>query len=388
MYLVGIDISKYKHNCFIATEAGVTLKEFIFENNLSGFKLFHESLKNLDRTQDIRIGLESTGHYGTNLKQFIVASGYTYLEFNPYLTHQFAKAMSLRRTKTDKVDARTISNMLGSVDYKTLHTRFYHINELKQLVRDRDDILMNRSKTLVKLTNVLDIVFPEFKPFFNKRFGTTARFILKKYKSAKKISTLTMLDFDFLRSLSKGKFTYARFSHLKSLAKDTVGVQSPVYTGRIVSLLKDYDYFDQSLDHIDQNIISLFSNVETKLTTIPGLGIIQAATIYAEIGDIRRFPNPQKLIAFAGLDTSINQSGISEHHGKLVKHGSPLLRKTIWVYALPALKFMPVFHDYYRKKRQEGKIHKVALTHVCRKLIRIIYHIEYNQIDFDDKEIR
>ena len=388
MYLVGIDISKYKHNCFIATEAGVALKEFSFENNLSGFKLFHESLNHLDRTQDISIGLESTGHYGTNLKQFIAASGYTYLAFNPYLTHQFTKAMSLRRTKTDKVDARTISSMLGSVDYKTLHTRFYHINELKQLVRDRDDILMNRSKTLVKLTNVLDIVFPEFKPFFNKRFGTTARFILRKYKTAMKISTLTMKDYDSLRIKSKGKFTYARFSHLRLLAKDTVGVQSPVYADRVLSLLKDYDYFDHSLGHIDQAIIQLFSNVETKLTSIPGLGIIQAATIYAEIGDIHRFSNPQKLIAFSGFDTSINQSGISEHHGKLVKHGSPLLRKTIWVYALPALKFIPVFHDYYRKKRQEGKIHKVALTHVSRKLIRMIYHIEYHHIDFNNQLIK
>ena len=388
MYLVGIDISKYKHNCFIATESGVPLKEFVFENNFQGFKLFHQVLSELDQDQDIRIGLESTGHYGTNLKQFIVASRYTYLELNPYLTHQFSKAMSLRKTKTDKVDAKTISNMLGSVDYKTLHTQFYHINELKQLVRDRDDILTNRSKTLVKLTNILDIVFPEFKPFFNNRLGSTALFILKKYRSAQRISKLTMKDFNDLKSKSKGKLTYPKFSQLKRLANETIGVQSDVYQKRMLSLIADYMYFDQSLDEIDQDIIHLFKEVKTKLTTIAGLGIIQAATIYAEIGDIHLFSNPQKLIAYVGFDVSISQSGMSEHHGHIVKRGSPLLRKAIWTYALPSLKFIPTLNDYYHKKRAEGKHHKVALTHVCRKLIRIIHHIEYNQIDFDDKEIK
>jgi transposase len=388
MYLVGIDISKYKHNCFIATESGVPLKEFVFENNLEGFKLFYKVLSELDQDQEIRIGLESTGHYGTNLKQFIVASGYTYLEFNPYLTHQFSKAMSLRRTKTDKVDAKTISNMLGSVDYKTLHTQFYHINELKQLVRNRNDILTNRSKTLVKLTNLLDIIFPEFKPFFNNKLGATALFILKKYKSPARISKLIAKDYECLRSASKGRLTYPKFSRLKSLAKDTIGIQSDIYNKRMLAFLRDYEYFDQSLDEIDKEIIHLFSETNTKLTTIPGLGIIQAATIYAEIGDIHLFSNSQKLIAYVGFDVSISQSGISEHHGKIVKRGSPLLRKSLWTYALPSLRFIPALNDYYHKKKSEGKHHKVALTHVCRKLIRMIYHIEYNQIDFDDKEIK
>jgi transposase len=388
MYLVGIDISKYKHNCFIATETGMQLKEFNFENNFEGFKQFHQVLTQLDQDQEIRIGLESTGHYGTNLKQFITASGYTYLEFNPYLTHQFSKAMSLRRTKTDKVDAKTISNMLGSVDYKTLHTQFYHINELKQLVRDRDDILTNRSKTLVRITNLLDIIFPEFKPFFNKKLGVTAFFILKKYKSPARISKLTMKDFEELKSKSKGKLTYPKFSRLKSLAKDTIGVQSEIYNKRIQILIRDYEYFDQSLDEIDQEIIQLFSEAKTKLKTIPGLGIVQAATIYAEIGDIHLFSNPHKLIDYVGFDVSINQSVISEHHGKIVKRGSPLLRKAIWIYALPSLRFIPTLNDYYHKKKAEGKHHKLALTHVCRKLIRMIHHIEYNQIDFENKNYK
>lgn len=388
MYLVGIDISKYKHNCFIATETGVTLKEFVFENNQAGFKSFHQVLQELKPDSEIRIGLESTGHYGTNLKQFIVTSGYTYLEFNPYLTHQFSKARSFRRAKTDKFDAKTISNMLGTVDYKTLHTQFYHINELKQLVRDRDDILTNRSKTLVKLTNLLDLTFPEFKPLFNHELGVTARFILRKYQTATAIAKLTMKDFEGLKSISKGRLTYPKFSKLKMIAKDTIGSQSSIYTKRIQMLLNDYDYFDESLSEIDEEITNLFSASESKLKSIPGLGMIQAATIYAEIGNIQLFSSSKKLIAYAGFDVSINQSGMSEYHGKLVKHGSPLLRKAIWTYALPALKFIPSIHDYYQMKKSQGKHHKVALTHVCRKLIRMIYFIEFNRVDYDDTKIK
>jgi len=143
MYHIGIDISKFKHNCFIATDAGVKVKEFIFDNNASGLNELLDSLKSLEDPSEIKIGFESTGHYGTNLKQYLSNLGYTYVEFNAYLTHMFSKASSLRKTKTDKVDAKVISSMLGSVDYETLHTKFYHNNVIKELVRQRQAYLQS-----------------------------------------------------------------------------------------------------------------------------------------------------------------------------------------------------------------------------------------------------
>lgn len=350
--------------------------------------MFLKQLQVLDSTQEIRIGLESTGHYGTNLKQFIFASGYTYLEFNPNKTHQFSKAMSLRRTKTDKVDARVISNLLGLVDYKTLQSSFYHINELKQLVRERDDILMNRSKTLVRLTNLIDITFPEFKPFFHNRWGVTAMFILKKYRSSDKIAKLTMRDFELLRSKCYGKLTYPRFNYLKVLAAQTIGVRSQVLEQRINRAILDYEYFDESLQEIETIITKLFEQAPSKLLSLPGISPIQAATIYAEIGNIHFFPSATKLIAYSGYDVSVVQSGLSEHHGKLVKHGPPLLRKTVWNYTFQSLRFIPVIHDYYLRKKLEGKHHKVALTDACRKIIRMIHHIETNQEAFSIASFR
>jgi transposase len=386
MYFIGIDVSKYKHDCFIATETGIQVKAFSFDNNRIGFDLFLETLKSLNQSQDIRIGLESTGHYGTNLKQFITTSGYTYLEFNPYLTHMFSKALSLRKTKTDKVDAKTISSMLGSVDYKTLHTKFYHINELKQLVRYRHVQMVNRSKTLIELTNVLDRIFPEFKPFFNERLSSSAMFILKKFKSRARISKLSKNDYESIRSHSKGRLSYVRVQKLKSLAKSSVGYETQSDLFLIKHSIKYYEDISNTIHSIEKEIVSMMEHIPQTLTSIPGVTLISAAIIIAELGDFKYFTNSAQIISFAGLDTSVNQSGTKETRGQLVKRGSGLLRMTFWQITFASLRLNPTLYDYYKKKRAEGKHHKVAMVHSARKLIRTIYHLGVNQLTFDHSQ--
>ena len=387
MYHVGIDISKFKHNCFIATDAGVKVKEFVFDNNKSGFIELKDSLESLGKPNIIKIGFESTGHYGTNLKHYLSTIGYTYVEFNAYLTHMFSKALTLRKTKTDKVDAKVISSMLGSVDYETLHTKFYHMNDLKELVRQRNVYLNCRSKELIKLTNLLDKAFPEFKPFFNNRLGKGVFFILKRFKTKERIAKLNKSHHDLIRSKTRG-FTYPKFNRLKQIANDSIGVSSKAYDLLIQEAIKQYEHLDETLKTIDLEIITLYRQTDSKLLTIPGLGIITAATIYAEVGDFKNFSNPAKLIAFAGFDVRIIQSGTQKHYGRLVKHGSSLLRNAIWSYALPAVRFIPTINDYYHKKKAQGKHHKVILSHICRKLIRMIYHIEYHHVSFDSNLTR
>lgn len=383
MYLIGIDISKYKHDCFIATEAGIQIKALSFDNNRLGFDLFLETLKALDQSKEIRIGLESTGHYGSNLKQFITTFGYTYLEFNPYLTHMFSKALSLRKTKTDKVDAKTISSMLGSVDYKTLHTKFYHTNELKQLVRYRHVQMVNRSKTLIELTNILDRIFPEFKPFFNERLAGSAMFILKKFKSRARISKLSNKDYESIRSYSKGKLSYVRVQKLKSLAQSSVGYETQSDLLLLKHSIKHYEDLTEVIESVEHEIINLMENINQTLTTIPGLNIISAAIIIAELGDFKNFTTPAQIVSFSGLDTSVNQSGTTETRGHIVKRGSGLLRMTLWQITFSGLRLNPKLYDYYLKKRAEGKHHKVAMVHSARKLIRTIYYLGVTQLTFD-----
>ena len=381
-YHIGIDISKYKHNCFIATDAGAMVKEFTFDNNKEGFTLLYDKLLKLGDSSKIKIGLESTGHYGTNLKSFLSSIGYTYIEFNPFLTSQFSKALSLRKTKTDKVDARMISRMLGTVDYEALHTRFYHIEDLKELVRQRDVYMTDRSTELIHLTNILDKVFPEYKPFFNNILGAGALYILKKYKTKERISKLTTRDYESIKSKTR-RFTYPKFTQLKQLAIDSIGIQSKSLNYLLQLSIHHIEYISSLLDELDQEITRLYQMTDSKLSTLPGMGVIQAATIYAEIGLIDRFPSASQLTAHAGYDVRIIQSGQTERFGHIVKRGSSLLRKAIWNYALPSIRFMPIMTEYYHKKRNEGKHHKVVLTHICRKLIRLIYHIESNKLDYN-----
>ncbi|MGI6771835.1 MAG: IS110 family transposase [Acholeplasmataceae bacterium] len=388
MYLVGIDIAKYKHQCFIATTHGEVIKEFSFDNNSNGFKVLLEHLQALDHSYEIKIGLEATGHYGNTLKHFLSANSYTFVEFNPYLTKQFFKSTTIRKTKTDKIDARMLARMLPSVDYKTLHTKYYHINELKSLCRTRNSLIESRSNTLVQITNALDIIFPEFKRHFNNRLGLTALFILEKYTSPKKIAKLNKNHFEKLYKLSRGKFTYPNFRKLKELAKDTVGIESKSNELKLKLYTKLYHSYNTKIKILEAEIEEIMSYTTSYIKTIPGVSLMSAANILGEVGDFTLFSNPAKLIAFVGYDIAVYQSGESKSYGKLVKRGSSLLRKTVWNIVLGCIREVPVINDYYYKKKNEGKHRNVIFSSIARKLLRIIYYLETNQVSFDQNIIR
>ena len=180
MYFVGIDISKFKHDCAIIDELGdVITSSWSFNNDCEGFSLFRDLLNALDGEK--KIGFESTGHYGHNLKLFLEANNFSFMEINPLLISKFVRSKSLRKTKTDSLDAQSIAQYLMTVEYKPYPPSFYHMDQLKSLTRFRDSLVRQHSKQLVELTNILDKVFPEFKPFFDGRFSTTALYILSHY---------------------------------------------------------------------------------------------------------------------------------------------------------------------------------------------------------------
>lgn len=181
MYYIGIDISKYKHDCFIMNETGQIIRDsFSFDNSQEGFKTLLEVLKSLDCSQKIKIGLEATGHYGNNLKLFLNDNGFSFMEFNPLLVKRFASSHTLRRTKTDKCDASLIASVVSdpTIEYKPYRFSSYHIQELKSLSRERESMIRQRSLQLVHITNILDKIFPEYKAFFNNRLQGTALFHL------------------------------------------------------------------------------------------------------------------------------------------------------------------------------------------------------------------
>lgn len=381
VYFVGIDISKYKHDfCIISNTGEVIVENSSFDNNKKGFQSLLDKLKPYDKSQ-VHIAFEATGHYSMNLELFLIDQEYSFMKINPLVIHQFLKARSLRRTKTDKADSLTVASYLMSIPYKPNSLLLYHTYSLKSLCRTREHLVKERSKFATLLTNELDKSFPELKPFFNNIISTTLLFILNKYKNANHIAL--MKDYDSLRKISRGKFTYAKFAKLKELAKNTVGYYDNNTDLLISTYVSLYNYFNDKIDPIDKQISTIIKELNPSILSIPGIGEITAASIIAEYGDISCFSSPAKMLAFAGLEPSIIQSGTLESNGKMVKHGSGHLRYVLMNASLTLLKFNSTFYDFYLKKRSEGKSHRVALSHVCKKFIRLIYTLETKHVDFN-----
>lgn len=386
MIYVGIDISKYKHDCFICSNTGeVIVENLSFENNQKGFQQFADLLKPYDNS-NVHIGLEATGHYGLNLKLFLEKNNYSFMEFNPLLIKEFAKSLSLRKTKTDKVDATIICQKLMSVPYKPNSKLFYHNYSIKSLSRLRGTLVKQRSKYLVQMTNILDILFPEFKSFFSNRLSGTAIFILNKYKTANKIAN--MKDFDTIKSKSKGRFSYAKFIKLKDLAKNTVGESNENFEFELQIILNLYNEINSKIDAIDKQLSTIIKDLNSPTLSIPGIGVISCASIISEFGDISKFNNPGQMLSFAGLEPGVIQSGTIDIKGKMVKRGSGYLRHSLMNVAIVVICNNRTFYNYYYKKRSEGKCHRVALSHVCKKLIRVIYTLETKQLSFDPSLIK
>ena len=386
MYIVGIDCSKYKHDCFIATETGEVIRDtFTFDNSGTGFTQFFSILETLDCPKSqIKVGFESTSHYMVPLMKHLSVKGYKFILLNPVIVSRFRKSTTLRRIKTDKIDAKTIAQVLASSDYESYHMQVYHFPELKSLTRLRDRLVKQRSYYLVMLTNVLDEVFPEFKEFFDDSLKSkTAFYLLDTYKIPSRMANMNNNSFDNLKKVSYGKFSYAKFIKIKELAKNTIGSSSEADELEISSLLNIYKAINDEVCRVESKIEEIVNIIDSPTVSIPGVGMMSAASIIAEFGDLSRFANADKMLAYAGLDCGRSQSGTADYKGKMVKHGSGYLRQALMNVVETMTIHAPVFYDFYHKKRDEGKSHRVALSHLARKLVRLIYKLETSHTRFD-----
>ena len=378
---IGIDIAKYKHDfCIISSTGEVIVQNNSFENNKKGFQLFFSYLKPYNKA-DVQILFESTAHYSMNLELELIDQGYSFMKMNGLIIKQFFKAQTLRKTKTDKADAFALTHYLMANTYKPNSNRLYHIYSLKSLCRTRDRLVRERSKFKIYITNELDKSFPEIKKFFDNKISITLLYILEKYKNKNKIAL--MKDYDSRRKVSAANFSFPRFLQLKQLAKESIGHPTETSDFLIQSYVKSINCLSEQIDSIEKQIIESVRKLDTHILSIPGIAEISAGSIIAEFGDIKNFESPEKMLAFAGLEPSIRQSGTLSTEGHMVKHGSGYLRNTIMRVVNSLVMHDQVFNDYYNKKRDEGKHHLVAQSHVAKKLIRIIYTLETKGIDYD-----
>ena len=387
MIYVGIDIAKNKHDAYIITDHGEVVNAgFTFTNDAKGFA---QLLKELNQcgNANTRIGFEATGNYTLNLKLFLEKTGFEFMEINALLVKEYVKSKTLRKTMNDKISAKHIAEYLHERAFNPHQIGFYDDFALKQLTRFRQSLVKTRSKYLVQLTNVLDCIFPEFKPFFDG-FSKTALYILAHYPTPKSIANMNTKSYEKLRKVSRGHFALPQFVELKSLAKNTVGIYQEHYGIQLETLLDLYGQIDSKVNEVETKIEKIIKELNPPTLSIRGVGETSAAVIVAECGDFLRFSNPDKLLAFAGLEPGKFQSGTSEREGKMVKRGSSHLRYALMNCATTVCLHNEVFAEYYRKKINEGKKHNVARNHVAKKLVRIIYTLETKGVMFDAELLR
>lgn len=384
MIYVGIDVAKDKHDCFIIDSNGEIIHDvFTISNNLKGFNALLDAIPNSDK-QDIRIGLEATGHYSINLIKFLSDNQFPLIIFNPLQTNLFRKAHTLRKTKTDKTDAKLIALMLGSCDFKPHSNLSYHLNELKSLTRHRSRIKHQVAKLKISLCRIIDIMFPELPSVVYSINQKSTYALLKEFPSTLEISNahLTTLT-NILHKSSRGKYAKSKALEIRNSARESIGTNSKALSFELSQTLRLIDFVSAEIQSIEKEIELLMDEIQSPILSIPGISYTLGSIILAEIGDIKKFKNPSQLLAFAGLEPSTHESGkFKATKTSMVKRGSPYLRWALLEAARLISMRDPAFKAYYHKKKSEGKHHFVVQSHVAKKLVRVLHHLLTNNLEF------
>lgn len=384
MIYVGIDISKDKHDCMITNSEGeVLVKAFSFANNLDGFDTLFQRISSVSNDfSTIKVGLEATGHYSYNLLGFLLDKGLNVYVLNSLHTNLFRKSLSLRKTKTDKVDANTITTMLMSMpDLKPYSETAYHNEELKSLTRYRFDKVQERAKLKQSVSHLVTILFPELEKLVPTLHGVSVYALLNEFPSADSISNahLTRLT-HLLSDASKGRYGKEKAEQIRNAARNSIGSHMPAKSLELKHTIRLIGELTAEIDEIEVEIQRMMDELNSPILTIPGISYAMGSMIIAEIGDFARFDSPDKLLAYAGLSPSTYQSGkLESTHAHMEKRGSKYLRYALYNAAKYVCLWDPVFRTYLTKKRAEGKSYNVALSHAIRKLVRVIYQLEKTQ---------
>ena len=381
MIYVGIDVEKDKHDCFIVNLDGEVLHDvFTIQNNMAGFKDLLFKIKSAEPNPDkVKVGLEATGHYSCNILGFLKRMGLTTIEINPLYTSLSRKSVSLRKTKTDKVDARTIANMIMSdVSLKPYSDKLYHNEDLKSLTRYRFDKVAQRAKLKQSVSRLINILFPELETLVSTLHGKAVYTLLSEFPSAQHIASANLKHLThLLDKASKGRFKRATADQIRETARQSIGSYLPAKSLELKHTIKLINELSDEIAEIEAEIKKIMDIIDSPILSIPGIGINLGAIIIAEIGDFSRFDNPDKILAFAGCSPSTYQSGqLYSSHAKMEKRGSKYLRWALMNAAAYVCKWEPTFANYLSKKRSEGKHYYVALSHAAKKLVRLVFHLE------------
>lgn len=381
MVYVGVDVSKNKHDCCIIDELGEVVSSiFTIWNNKSGFDFFMEKIREVETDmKKVKIGLEATGHYSLNILEFLMRNEMITYVLNPLHTNMYRKSLSLRQTKTDKVDCRTIAMMLRSDVNIRLYTKQSWLNEeLKSLTRYRLDRVQERAQLKQSIARLVNILFPELDKIVPKIQVPSIYALLGELPSADKIAEAPIEKIcDILYEASHGRYHMEKAKEIRYAAKNSIGSRMPAKSMELRHTIQLILEMNQEICEIEREIKNLFDKIDSKILTIPGIGYNLGAMIIAEIGDFERFDSADKLLAYTGVSPSTYQSGMMESsYSHMEKRGSKYLRYALIEATKCVCIWDPTFAAYLEKKRGEGKHYNVAISHAAKKLVRTIFAME------------
>ena len=390
MFLLGIDIAKlnYIASCIDSSTNEIVFSNFKFKNDFKGFSTLLDKIKTFD-TKNLIIGLESTSHYGENLINFLFKQHFKVALINPLQTSHLRKA-NIRDAKNDNLDSLNIAKSLIFAKLNFISEKNINCFSLKKLTRFRSSLIKQRSKAKIQLTSLLDLLFPELQYLFKSKIHSKAIYsLLKKYPSAEEIAALKDDEIsNLLYASSKGHFKKEKSIELKSLAKTTVGIKDTSISLHVIQLIELIELYDKQIKDIVTKIADTVDKLDTKLLSVPGISIIACAIILGETNNFNNFSDSTKLLAFAGLDPKIRQSGnFNASSCRMSKKGSPYLRYALIFTAWNIVRHSEKFNKYYCLKRSQGKSHYNSLGHVAHKLVRVIFTLIKKNIVYQEENL-
>lgn len=378
---VGIDVAKDKHDCFILSSEGEVLADvFTIPNTAEGFDALLRTIRRCTRPEDkIKVGLEATGHFSYNILGFLLRKRLPTYVINPLHTNLYRKSLSLRKTKTDRIDARTIASMLLSdVELIPYSEASYHNDNLKTLTRYRFDKVRERAKLKQSVARLVTILFPELEKLVPSLHIASVYALLVQFPGAHHIANVPLSRLvELLQESSNGKYKQEKAELIQQAAQVSIGSSMPAKSLELKHTIQLIQTFNTEIEETEAEIEALMDNVHSPMTTIPGIGPRLAAMILAEVGDFSGFSSADKVLAYAGMSPSTYQSGqITATRSHMEKRGSRYLRYAIYNATKYVCYWDPTFSDYLAKKRAEGKPYNVAISHAAKKLVRLIYALE------------
>lgn len=379
MYIVGIDIGKNHHEASIVSPEGKQIGHSPrFATTHKGADSLMSFIFNNIGNSSCIFGMEATGHYWYPIYSFLKARGYTIYVINPIQSDSLRK-MYIRQTKNDSIDSFLIAEVIRFGQFTTTSMADENILAMRQLCRYRDSVISSRTEIKLRISTIMEQIFPEYEKQFSSLWLSTSMGILEKYLTPENIENAPIDElFEIIKDKSHNKLTMKKAISIREAAADTFGIKiaQDSFSFQLKQLIDRMNFLDKQIEALDCQILEYYEKFDCYLHTIPGIGMIAAATILAEIGDINRFKSSSALVAFAGIDPTVRQSGeFSSTHNHMSKRGSPYLRHAIFLAATTCSFHNSPLNAYYKKKREQGKHHLTATGAVARKLTTVIYAV-------------